>query len=187
MTIDIAQAGFHALTSATAAIRTHYAGVRATVNAEATVGAAYTAPELLDALVAATAWPNPPSSGDAWVGLSLPSTRPHAGLAMAYGRTTYRLRARCGVRSTEYRLGAGGAVDDPDVTAQDAGWKRGALLVRCVSTTLVRHLTDYAGIYSATLVGVTPLPQDRTGGNNTFTTDVDLDVSMITYNAALTA
>ena len=67
MTIDIAQSGFYALTSATTAIRAEYAGVRTAINAEATVDLAYMCPELLDELVAATHWPNPPSSSAAWV------------------------------------------------------------------------------------------------------------------------
>ncbi len=189
MTIDIAQSGFYALTSATTAIRAEYAGVRAAINAEATVGLAYTCPELLDELVAATYFPNPPSSGAAWVGLSLPSQVQLPGIAMSNGRTIYRLRARCGVRSTEYRVSGVPpvVVDDLDVTAQDAGWKRSALCAQAVKTVLERHLTEFSGIYSSTLIAITPVPFDRTGGANTFTHDVDVDVAMTTYNAALTA
>jgi len=181
MPVDISQSGFHALRSAVTALRAEYAGIRAAVNVEATA-AGYGAPELLGENIAATAWPNPPGGGFAWVGFSLPTQRDLPALAIQHGRTIYQLRAVCGVRHTDLGPGA-----DLDLTGQDAGWSTGALMASVVATALVRHLTDYAGIYSAVLTGLRALPGDTTGGRDTFVHEVILDVHMMTYNAALTA
>ena len=185
MAIDVAQSAYHVLTSATAIVRARYDAERTSILAEGTVDG-HTIPELLPELVAATAYPNPPGAGASWVGFSIPAQTNLPGLALAYGRTVYRLRVRCGVRSTGYRTGAGDTPDDMDRTGQDAGWKSAALFSQVVATILVRHLTDYAGIYSAATVAMTPQPGNSRGGNDTFVTDVDLEVAVATYNAALT-
>ena len=186
MSIDISQSTHHLITSAVDAVRNNYAGVQATINAETTTDP-YECPALLPENVATTSWPNPPGGGISWVGFMAITQTEQPALALTVSRTVYQLRAICGVRSSSLRAGgAGGTVDDPDLTGQDAGWHAGSLMSSCVATVLVRHMTDYKGIYSAVLKGITALPGSTFAGNDTFGYQVDLDIHMMTYNAALT-
>ena len=185
MTIEIAQSTHYVLTSAVSAIRAEYAGVQAVINAEALTGT-YMCPDLLPENVAGTAWPNPPGGGSSWVGCMVMTQTEQPALALTVSRTVYQLRTICGVRTSGLRTDPTGTVDDPDLTGQDFGWHTGSLMASCVATVLVRHLTDYTGIYSAVLTGTTALPGDLLAGNDTFGYQVDIDVHLMTYSAALT-
>jgi hypothetical protein len=187
MTIEIAQSTHYILTSAVSAIRAQYAGVQAAINGE-TLTTPYACPDLLPECVAGTAWPNPPGGGSSWVGCMVMTQEEQPALALTVSRTVYQLRTICGVRSSDLRTTSVPpiVVDDPDLTGQDYGWHTGSLMGSCVATVLVRHLTDYTGIYSAVLTGMTALPGDPLAGNDTFGYQVDIDVHLMTYSAALT-
>jgi hypothetical protein len=187
MTIEIAQSTHYVLTSAVSAIRAQYAGVQAAINGE-TLTTPYLCPDLLPECVAGTAWPNPPGGGSTWVGCMVITQTEQPAFALTVSRTVYQLRTICGVRATGLRTTSVPpvVVDDPDLTGQDYGWNTGSLMASCVSTVLIRHLTDYAGIYSAVLRGQIALPGDPLAGNDTFGYQIDIDVHLMTYSAALT-
>lgn len=179
MTVDISQGAHYLLTKAVSALRDEYEGVRSTINAEATTGA-YSCPELLPENVKFTAYPNPPGGGSSWVGMMVMGQAEQAGLALTQGRTIFDLRVQCGVRYTSLVAG------DVDLTGQDTGWHTSSLMGAAVRTVLVRHLTDFSGIYICKMRTMRALPGDTTGGRDTFVQELLFDVHMITYDPALT-
>ena len=119
--MDISQSTHHLITSDVDAVRNNYAGVQATINAETTTDP-YECPALLPENVATTSLPHPPGGGISWVVFMSITPTAHPALALTVRRPVYPLSALCGVRSSRLRAAvAGGPVDEPDRTGQDAG------------------------------------------------------------------